>query len=374
MKRHPAPGGLRPKVVICSPALDAVSGVSTHAGLLLASTVADDFELLHFQVGSEGRRESLAGKLLRLLASPVQLAWLILRQRPAIVHLNTSMDHKAYWRDSVLLLVAKALGVKVLQQVHGGAMPADMYPRHPACAALLRRSLRASDAVSVLSRAEQAAYQAFCPEAHLVRIPNAIDCAPPAYNLRRHAPNAPLRLVYIGRLIAEKGLFEILAAVVRLRDGGRRLRLDIAGSGPALPALLARTAQHRLGEIVHFHGPVTGMDKARLWHGADILVFPTYHPEGLPYALLEAMAAGTPAITCAVGAIPDVMRHGVHGLFVMPHDIPMLAAAIVRLDDDRPLLEAMRRACLDRVASEFSAERLARDFNALYVAMLGPAA
>lgn len=373
MKVHSVPGGFRPKVVICSPALDAVSGVSTHAGLLFASTLKDDFELLHFQVGSEGRLESVPGKLLRLLTSPLQLAWLILRQRPAIVHLNTSMDHKAYWRDSVLFMVAKALGAKVLQQVHGGVMPADMYPRLPVCAALLRRMLRASDAVSILSRDEQVAYQAFCPEAHLVRIPNAIDCATLPENLRQRGPDAPLRLVYIGRLIAEKGLFEILAAVAQLRCSGRRLRLDIAGSGPALPALLAQTAQHRLGETVRFHGPVAGLGKARLWQGADILVFPTYHPEGLPYALLEAMAAGTPAITCAVGAIPDVMRHEVHGLFVMPHDVPMLAAAIARLDDDRPLLEAMRRACRDRVTSEFSAERLARDFNALYAAMLGQA-
>ena len=370
MKAHAAPGALRPKVVICSPALDAVSGVSTHAGLLFASTLADDFELLHFQVGSEGRQESRSARLLRRLASPLQLARLIRRERPAIIHLNTSMDHKACWRDSMLLLVAKVFGVRVLQQVHGGAMPAEMVAQHPLCAALLRRLLRASDAVSVLSRAEQAAYRAFCPAAHLVRIPNAIDCATPPEGLRRHAQDAPLRLVYIGRLITEKGLFDILAAVALLRDRGRRLRLDIAGSGPALEALLAQAALHQLGEIVQFHGPVAGPDKARLWHDADLLVFPTYHPEGLPYALLEAMAAGTPAITCAVGAIPDVMQHGVHGLFVMAQDVPMLAGAIVRLDDDRPLLDAMRHACRERVRSAFSAERLARDFNALYVAML----
>ena len=280
------------------------------------------------------------------------------------------MDHRAYWRDSVLLLVAKLLRVKVLQQVHGGAMPAEMYPRHALRAALLKRFLRASDVVSILSRVEEAAYQAFCPEACLMRIPNAIDCAPPPEGLRKRTQNAPLRLIYIGRLIAEKGLFDILTALTLLRERGRTLQLDIAGNGTAQPALMAQIALQKLDDVVHFHGPVAGTDKARLWHSADVLVFPTYHPEGLPYALLEAMAAGTPPITCAVGAIPDVMQHGVHGLFVMPHDSAMLADAIVRLDDDRTLLEAMRQACRDRVASAFSVERLARDFNALYVAML----
>lgn len=370
MISHQAAGTGRSKVVICSPALNAVSGVSTHAGLLFASSLAADFELLHFQVGSEGRQESVAGKCLRLLAAPWQLAGLIRREHPAILHLNTSMDQKAYWRDSLLLLVAKLFGVKVLQQVHGGAMPADMYPRQPLRAALLRRTLRACDAVSILSRAEQAAYRAFCPDAQVVRIPNAIDCTALPACVYRHAPDAPLRLVYIGRLVAQKGLFETLAAVAFLRDAGRALRLDIAGSGPAQPALLAQIEHYQLGAIVRFHGPLTGSDKTRLWQGADVLVFPTYHPEGLPYALLEAMAAGTPAITCAVGAIPDVMQHGVHGLFVLPQDVPMLADAIVRLDTDRQLLEAMRRACRDRVATAYSAERLSRDFNALYVKLL----
>src|SRR5882762_4403420 len=64
----------RHKIVLFGPSLDAVSGMSTHVRMLLASDLARDYELLHFQVGSEGRRENALQKLMRFTLSPLQLA------------------------------------------------------------------------------------------------------------------------------------------------------------------------------------------------------------------------------------------------------------------------------------------------------------
>ena len=359
----------RPKVILCSPSLDAVSGVSTHANLLFGSPLATEFELLHFQVGSEGRRESAARQASRLAASPLALARLLRQERPAILHLNTSMDHKAYWRDLVYQRVARLFGVRVVTQIHGGPMPGD-FLRQPALAAFLRRSLEGSDGIAVLSSEEQAAYSAFCPAARILCIPNAIDTADLSGQIAPPDPNRSLRLVHIGRLVREKGLFEVLDAMAILRAAGRRVVLDIAGSGPAEPDLRAATTRHGLQEVVQFHGPLFGAAKARLWQQADLLAFPTYHPEGLPYALLEAMAAGTPAITCAIAAIPDVMQDHVHGLFVPPRDAGALATAIAACDDDRPMLYRMARASRARIEQHFTVTRLSRDFSRLYRSVL----
>ena len=112
------------KVVILSPSRAAASGVTTHVNMLFASPLAGDFELLHFQVGSEGRSENGLQRLARILGSPIKLALLILRTRPDLVHLNTSINVKAYWRDFVFLIVAELLGCKIVNQIHGGVMPA----------------------------------------------------------------------------------------------------------------------------------------------------------------------------------------------------------------------------------------------------------
>src|SRR5262249_50605936 len=100
----------RRRVVIFSPSLQAMSGVSTHVRELLAADLARDYELLHFQVGSEGRVESAAQKLARYLGSPLALAALLVRSGAAAVHLNASLDPKAYWRDLVYFAVARLLG------------------------------------------------------------------------------------------------------------------------------------------------------------------------------------------------------------------------------------------------------------------------
>lgn len=360
---------VRPKVAILSPSLAAVSGVSTHANLLLSSNLLNEYDLLHFQVGSEGRTESILKKIIRLVISPLALARFIVAQRVDIVHINTSMDNKAYWRDFVYIAVSKLMRVKVVNQIHGGPMPQEFFGNSSLFTWLLRRFLLASDAVSVLSRDEYRAYTFFVPEVLIAHIPNAIDPAQLLGAIAKVDSSLPLRLIYIGRLVREKGLFEVLDAIALLRQSGRRLSLDVAGGGVEKEALCARVSALGLDDIVHFHGPVYGKEKNRLWREADVFVFPTYI-EGLPYSLLEAMAAGTPPITCPVAAIPDVMQDGVHGFFVPPRDARAVADAIAILDSDRMLLDKMARAGRTRVVEAYTLERLAKDFSGLYKAVL----
>jgi hypothetical protein len=88
--------GSRARVVILGPALAALSGVSTHVNMLLGSDLGQHFELLHFQVGSEGRTENVIEILIRLCVSPFQLAVFLLKSRFDTVKLNTSLNAKVY--------------------------------------------------------------------------------------------------------------------------------------------------------------------------------------------------------------------------------------------------------------------------------------
>src|ERR1700676_4355710 len=84
--------------LMLGPCREAMSGVSTHLNLLFASRLAEKFRLVHFQVGREGRDERALGRLVRLAASPVQLAATLVLRRVAVGHLNTSSDMRGYWR------------------------------------------------------------------------------------------------------------------------------------------------------------------------------------------------------------------------------------------------------------------------------------
>jgi glycosyltransferase involved in cell wall biosynthesis len=155
------------------------------------------------------------------------------------------------------------------------------------------------------------------------------------------------------------------------RERGVEASLVIAGDGPALPELRNAVQGLGLGAHVTFAGPAFGEAKAKLLGEADVLAFPTYHREGLPYVLLEGMAAGLVPVTTRVAAIPDVVTENVHGLFVPPRDPQAVADAIVVLGRDKARLERMSAACRARVAAAYSIERLADDFTALYRGLEG---
>ena len=359
-----------PTIVILSPSLRAVSGISTHVNLLNQSTLASEYELVHFNVGREGRTESSAQRFVRLLQSPFHLAWLIVRFRPAVVHINTAMDPKGYWRDMWYVAVSRLLRRKVLFQIHGGSLPEEFFGKSRLLRSLLRRVLRASHALVLLSQVEYDAYKAFVPGARVELVPNAI--APEGLlgaDTAKATRGKPLHLAYVGRLVATKGVLEAIEATRILRDRGVAVHLSIAGSGPFEGKLREAVAEAGLSDRVTFRGPLFGEEKNLLWREADLFAFPTYHKEGLPYALLEAMAAAAVPVTNPVGAIPDVMRHGVHGLFVPPRDPQALADTLARLDADRAQLARMAAAGRQRVLENYSIARLASDFRRLYATL-----
>ena len=360
-----------PVILICGPHRGAISGVSTHVNLLLGSALAGDFELLHFQVGSEGRDEGLLARWLRLAVSPFALFATILFRHVSVVHLNTSLNTRAYWRDLGYLLVARVLRARVLYQVHGGALPHKFFEKSPILTRLLRWSLGLPDVVVVLAKVELEAYAAFVPQQHVVVLPNGIDCRPFARvpTVRSRAEH-PLRLVYIGRLAREKGLYETLQGMRMARELGVDVHLVIGGDGPEAGGLARSARLLGLSGRVTFVGPVFGDAKVQLLASADVAILPSYE-EGLPYALLEAMAAGIPVLATPVGAIPDVVTHGIHGALVKPRDGVAIAEALASLARDRERLSWMSRACRRRILAAFSIDRLAAELALHYEALAG---
>jgi glycosyltransferase involved in cell wall biosynthesis len=280
------------------------------------------------------------------------------------------MDFKGYWRDIVYFLIAKLLMRKVIFQLHGGDKP-ERFFRHERIPGYFRKwQLSAADAVVLLLEKEKQAAFDYCPFKRLVVIPNAIDGKEFADFTPRSFRKERFNLAYIGRLVREKGIFEAVEAFsVLQRDGIDNISLSIAGAGPAEEELKRLVHSLGLEKHVEFRGTVRGTFKTQFWREADLLVFPTYH-EGLPYTLLESLAAGVPVITTHVGGIPEAVEDGVHGVFVEPRDPEALAGAIRTMLSDRERLRMMSEACIMSARKRFGIERLAAQFDELYHALM----
>jgi glycosyltransferase involved in cell wall biosynthesis len=198
-------------------------------------------------------------------------------------------------------------------------------------------------------------------------IPNGIDTqafqyATPAENIRTNRPGEILVGV-VGRLVREKGCEVLLRAAAEIADEFPELRIVIVGEGPERASLEQQANELGLGRRVHFAGK--RQDMPGIFASFDIFVLPSFG-EGMPMAVLEAMAAGKAIIATKVGEIPKLLLNEDFGLLVQPNHVGELRDALARLLRDCNLRESMGRNGVERVVLLFSLERMTDAYRALY--------
>jgi len=177
-----------------------------------------------------------------------------------------------------------------------------------------------------------------------------IQNARPADRAALALPEATRVVLWVGRLDAVKGLDELVdafAIVTRTAE----VRLLLVGDGDYEPTVRRRVEGHRLQDRVKLLGRRD--DVAALLKIADVFAFPS-RTEGLPNALLEAMAAARPIVTTDVPGCRDVITHAVTGVLVPPGDIDALAAAITRLLTDPTGASRLAAAAAHEAVTRFS--------------------
>jgi glycosyltransferase involved in cell wall biosynthesis len=170
----------------------------------------------------------------------------------------------------------------------------------------------------------------------------------------------------VGRLAAIKDHQSFLQAAALVGDARPDVTFVVAGDGALRPGLESQ-ALHLLGDRVRFLGWVTDLP---LLYGALDLVVLTSRNEGTPVALIEAGAAGLPAVATDVGGVPDVVRDGVTGFVVAPGQPEAIAARVLALLEHPETAASMGEAAREWVRCRFAAERLVEDLTALYAGLL----
>jgi len=153
-------------------------------------------------------------------------------------------------------------------------------------------------------------------------------------------PKVPLQIVCVGRLVAAKGQHILLQAFSRVRSKGQAVHLTYIGDGPDRTSLEREAAEYRLGEHVTFRGALNHDQTREQMAKADIFALASF-AEGIPVALMEAMAMGIPCVSTSVAGIPELIRDNVDGLLVPPSSAESFASAIESLVLDHALRERL---------------------------------
>ncbi|HWM10364.1 MAG TPA: glycosyltransferase family 4 protein [Solirubrobacteraceae bacterium] len=291
----------------------------------------------------------------------LELVALIRRERPDIVHANSS---KAGLLGRT---AAAALGVPVrIFTVHGWAFKAYSGP----VSALYRWADRlmaplTTTTVCVSERERSAGLAArTCRDRHTVVIPTAVDAA--ATPQARHGGSPP-RVVMVGRLAAPKDPVTLVRALAGVSSP---FDATIVGDGPERPAVEAEIRAAGLDGVVELAGERN--DVPHLLANADVFALSS-RSEGAPLSILEAMAAGLPVVASAVGGVPEIVADGTTGLLVPRDDAPALAAALEALLADAALRRRLGAAGRERVRERFDLAELRRAHLELYARELARA-
>lgn len=172
-------------------------------------------------------------------------------------------------------------------------------------------------------------------------------------------------LLWAGRLDPVKGLDTLIAAVDRVR-AGHPVRLLLAGEGDYRPTVERLIESHQLQSVVTMLGHRD--DVHRLMRTADIFVFPS-RTEGMPNALLEAMAAGCPVITTSTAGCRDVVTENETGMLVDVDQPEQLTVAITRLITDRPLTNRLAQHAARHARKRFAISTMFQRYANLYSAV-----
>jgi glycosyltransferase involved in cell wall biosynthesis len=273
---------------------------------------------------------------------------------------------------------------KLVHTFHGHVL-SGYFPRPVSAlfAALERRLARFTDAIVAVSGAvadELAGHHGVAPRAAIRVIENGVelgDYPPVDAAARRDARlllavtlDAARHVVVPARLVPIKGHAILFDALDRLPDAVLPLEVHLLGDGPLRGALERRAARMPAAVHVRFHG--FRDDLPRVLAAADAVVLPSRN-EGMPIALIEAMALGLPIVATAVGGVPDLIEAGAHGLLVPPEDPVSLAFAMARVLSDLALARGLGARARSRAVARHGMDRVVAAHRALYEELLaGP--
>jgi glycogen synthase len=282
--------------------------------------------------------------------------------RPDVLHVQCFSANGAYatW-------LARRVRVPLVVTLQGETVmdDTDIYERSLTLRTSLRRALGRAATVTGCSRfvLDDAEQRFGLQPGRGIVIPNGVD-------LDFTTPAAPLavpfaRFVFaLGRVVEKKGFDLLLDAFAQIAPARPDLGLVIGGTGSALDGLVRQAAAADLSGRVAFPGLLSRAQVTWAMATAEAFVLPSrVEPFGI--VVLEALAAGCPAVVSARGGAPEIVRGGVDGLIVDPLDVGALASAVARVLDDTRLRQELRRAGPQR-AAEFEWGAIASRYREIY--------
>jgi glycosyltransferase involved in cell wall biosynthesis len=254
--------------------------------------------------------------------------------------------------SSVAIIMSRIFPITLSLTLHG---PDEFYETNKF---YLREKIEAASLVCCISHFGRSQLMFASPPAHWNKLViSRLGVDTEKFSPRGRCPGSdPLEIVCVGRLVGAKGQYILLAAFERLLRQGLNVRLRLVGKGPEREGLEAMVAERGIQEHVIFEGPAGAPRVREILNGAAIFALPSF-AEGIPVALMEAMAMEIPCVSTTIAGIPELIRDGIDGMLIPPSDDVQLAEALTKLIEDPDLRRRLGASGRQRVQQHYNLEK-----------------
>ncbi len=288
--------------------------------------------------------------------------WCLLKfdKRIRIVHIHGAAN-ASFNRCKLFIRLAKKCGKKVI--LHEHAADFVEYYQGVEDKQGITNTLKMCDALIVLSQSWKVYFASIGMDEERIHVLNNI-VSPPTLLPKKHIEDGKFHLMYMGEISKRKGGFDLLKAVADNKEYFKDKLVLRMGGNEVDGDIKAYIREHGLSDFVAYEGWITGQKKIDCLNWEDVYILPSYN-EGLPIAILEAMAYRHPVISTPVGGIPEVIKNKENGILVEPGDTKAIADAIKFYIENRDAVKKHGDMAY-HVVQDFFPEKVFGDLIGIY--------
>jgi glycosyltransferase involved in cell wall biosynthesis len=329
-------------------------GVPPKHHVLLSRDEIDGFTDLGYACKAVpyGRNDSSAGKVSKLwgvVAKAFNIVKELYAFKPEYLYLNSRFEPVGTTRDFITVLVIKLFyfrKIKILIKTHGSdisILQSQSFFYRKMVIPFLRKHVNAwfflsSEEKELVRRYDAGLARKIFITANIVDPGRSV--ASLAFREKYALDESKFRILFVGRIVKEKGVFSLLQSIPMLTCK-EDCQVIFVGDGPDMEALKKKAEALKVTKYVRFAGFIPDHECDHFYANADILAFPTFFNEGFPMALFKSIAAGLPVITTRIRAAKDHLTSPDNVLWVDGESPESVAKAIEALYHDHALRKTM---------------------------------
>jgi glycosyltransferase involved in cell wall biosynthesis len=350
------------RVIITVPNLKRPGGVSALYNILRLNENSE-YEYFELHSDDSGKKKSRSADLVSKLKELYQKL-----RHADLIHVNPSLDSKSFLRDGIILILARLTGTKMLVYWHGWQ---PEYQKKIEGSALLKtffnNTYKKAHHHIVLGSVFQTQLIKFGVLKENISLEsNAADNRFIVEDIISRDWNKQVpKVIFIARMEKAKGIYQAIDTVIEVAKTNP-VELSIAGTGSELQNAKDYVSQTG-ATFIRFLDHVGGQSKHDFFKTADLLLFPTFHDEGMPISIIEGMLYGLPIVSTHVGGIPDWVEEGENGFLIDKENKSEFIDKVRLLITDRIALRRISnnnsQKGLDLFTPEKVKERIVKRYN-----------